>query len=686
MPPLASIGFTAPALLAGALMVGLPLLAHFMNRKVRTRLVFPSLRLLNDALVSRERVGTWRKWLLFLLRALAVLLVATAFARPFWSRAPEARETPPEEGSGSTLVLLDASVSMERTLGGVSAWEHALRAADDVLENAARRGRRAQVLRAHATADAVFPRFTSNHPALRAELRDTRPEASRADLSGALACAADLLRDQPRPRNLVILTDAQESNWREALDATPPAGLAGVEITVFRTPDRPTRNLGVHSPRVEPRVPTPGQPARARVVLQNHGDAPAATSVTLRVNGVPVYRGEVSLGPRESREWETQHAFDEEGLHNLEFEIDPDEFAPDNLARLTTRARGRPGVVVVSTENPDQPGTAAYHLVRALAPHGDERDRWEPRALMPGELSPASLADAPVVWVVGELDLSPRERELLDARAETGGFVVMGGGTLQAATDNAPFRLREDRDATELLPGFDPAARDTLSRVPFTRRAQIEADDETRVALRFRDGEPALTWRDTAGGGRIVHTAFTPAREDGGLGSAAVWVALVHALMDAMPEPLESGGSPVAGESVRLFAHDHRPGGGEPALVGPDGRRLPEPVFLLEGDTLSGVVPLARQTGFYTLLQGDRVLDRVAVNPDPREGDFRTVDEETLAALFQTEEGPAARTASTADHATALFPDDALPLWGWALLVVILLLLLESTLLAGWRA
>ncbi|MCC5848538.1 MAG: BatA domain-containing protein [Verrucomicrobia bacterium] len=682
---LASFGFAAPALLAGALMVGLPLLAHFMNRKVRTRLVFPSLRLLSDVLVSRERVGAWRKWLLFLMRALAVVLLAAAFALPFWSRAPRIEASETDETTGATLVVIDASLSMERDLGGANAWEQALRSADDLLARAGGQGRRVQVLLAHGQPESLFPRFTANHPALRAELQNARPTASRADLPAALSQAARLLNEQPAPRALVLITDAQESNWREVLDAPMPPALAGVEITVIRTPDRPVTNLSVHTPRLEPRTPVPGQPARVRAQLQNHGDAPGQTPVTLRLNGIPVHTDTVTLSPRETREWETTLHIDDEGLHALEIEIGPDEFAPDNITRLVARVRSHPGVILVTREPPDRPGTATYHLIRALAPHGDERDRWMPRVLQPGELSTASLADAPVLWTVGDLDLAPRERELLAQRAETLGWIQWMDGQTEPAPATTPFRLREDRDAAELLPGFDPAARDTLSRVPLTRRAIMEAEEGERVALRFRDGVPALAWRETAGGGRVVRAAFSPARADGGLGSAAVWVALVHALMEAMPDPQDGGGFPVAGESVALHAHDFRPGGGEPVLRGPDGRRLLDTVFLLEGRTLGGTAPVARQTGVYTLHQGERLLDKVAVNPDPRESDFRPVAAEVLANHLQSEDGPATRTASTGDPADDLFPDDGLPLWGWAFLLAILLLSLESTLLARWR-
>lgn len=686
---LAALGFAAPALLAGTLFIGLPLLAHFLNRKVRTRIVFPSLRLLADARVSRERFGTWRKWLLFLLRALALACIAAAFARPYWSRIPQAREIPPEEGSGSTLVLLDASLSMTRLVGNTSAWEHALRAADEVLDTAARRNRRLQILPADAAPAPLFPRFTLNHEALRAELRALQPSAARADLPAALALAARLLQEQPAPRSLVILTDAQHSNWADLLQASLPRLPADTTLTLLQTPEQPTRNLSVHTPTLTPAHPLRQEPARISAFLQNHGTSPAQTTLTLRINDLPTHQETLHLAPGETREWSHTHTFDTHGLQHITLELPPDEFAADNLARIALRVYDRPAVLILSQENPHQPGTATFHLLRALAPHGDPSDRWQPRLLLPGELSAGTLANVEVVWTVEPLPLTPAERNRLAAHAETGGWIQLGNpdpaASLQSAPATTPFRLREDRDAAELLPTFDPAARNALARIPFTRRHLLPPAEPHRTALRFHDGPPALRWTDTPGGGRILQTAFTPARDHGTLAAAPIWVALVHALMNGMPGRTLPAPAPIAGDPLHLLTHAYQPGQGEPILRTPDGSRLPEPVFLLEGDTLSGLIPTAHQIGFYTLHQGSTLLDRVAVNPDPRESDFQTLPLDTLSAHLLTAAPAHTVLADTATPATDLFPADGRPLWGWALLAALLLLILESTLLLRWR-
>ncbi len=55
----------------------------------------------------RQRI---RDWLLFLLRALAVLLLVAAFSRPFLSRASAA--APAQSGGREVAMLLDQSFSM----------------------------------------------------------------------------------------------------------------------------------------------------------------------------------------------------------------------------------------------------------------------------------------------------------------------------------------------------------------------------------------------------------------------------------------------------------------------------------------------------------------------------------------------------------------------------------------------
>ena len=82
MTTLAFISLGAPAMLAGIAAVALPIAAHLMSRRTRQRLIFPTIRLLAESKATQSSLYRIRRWVLLILRCLAVVLVAMAFAMP----------------------------------------------------------------------------------------------------------------------------------------------------------------------------------------------------------------------------------------------------------------------------------------------------------------------------------------------------------------------------------------------------------------------------------------------------------------------------------------------------------------------------------------------------------------------------------------------------------------------------
>lgn len=111
------MSFLLPAFLGAAALMGLPIVLHLLRLQPRRRIAFPSLRFLGrDALRDSNRHRLLR-WLVLLLRCLAILLVVAAFARPFWRFEHSER-------SRAVVVLVDNSYSMVATgrREAVEAW------------------------------------------------------------------------------------------------------------------------------------------------------------------------------------------------------------------------------------------------------------------------------------------------------------------------------------------------------------------------------------------------------------------------------------------------------------------------------------------------------------------------------------------------------------------------------------
>lgn len=105
------MNFLAPLFLIGAAGIAIPIILHLVRRQAKGQQEFSSLIFLDPSpptLLQRSRID---QWLLMLLRALAILLLAAAFARPYWNTRP-ATEIPHQELHRA--ILVDTSASMQR--------------------------------------------------------------------------------------------------------------------------------------------------------------------------------------------------------------------------------------------------------------------------------------------------------------------------------------------------------------------------------------------------------------------------------------------------------------------------------------------------------------------------------------------------------------------------------------------
>ena len=118
----------APLYFLGVLAIGLPILFHLIRRRPKGEVEFSSLMFLQPTpprLTKRSRLENWP---LLLMRALALLLLATAFARPFLRGASFSQQ---EELGRRLMLVIDTSASMQRT----DLWDQAQEKAKSVISD-----------------------------------------------------------------------------------------------------------------------------------------------------------------------------------------------------------------------------------------------------------------------------------------------------------------------------------------------------------------------------------------------------------------------------------------------------------------------------------------------------------------------------------------------------------------------
>src|SRR5438874_4380834 len=100
------IAFLSPIFLAGAAAAAIPLILHLLKREPEPRVKFAAVRLLKNAPVELTEKRRLRELLLLALRVAALVLLALAFARPFFASGAAIGS------SGTTIVAIDTSYSL----------------------------------------------------------------------------------------------------------------------------------------------------------------------------------------------------------------------------------------------------------------------------------------------------------------------------------------------------------------------------------------------------------------------------------------------------------------------------------------------------------------------------------------------------------------------------------------------
>src|SRR4029450_9532484 len=100
------LSFLSPLFLVGAVAAAVPIVLHLLKREPEARVRFSAVRLLKRAPVEHTQRRHLRELILLALRVTALVLLALAFARPFFASGAAVAS------SGVTVVALDTSYSM----------------------------------------------------------------------------------------------------------------------------------------------------------------------------------------------------------------------------------------------------------------------------------------------------------------------------------------------------------------------------------------------------------------------------------------------------------------------------------------------------------------------------------------------------------------------------------------------
>ena len=719
-----SLGFLNPALLWGLLAAGLPLVVHLFFRRRPKPTPFPAIDFVLRARKQTEQRLRLKKVLLFAARTLLLAAAALAIARPRAER-PVAAAATASDGPQATVVVLDASASMQYRLGGQPIFARARADAIAALTGLSGEEPASALVCDGRPPSAPAPSF--DKVAVRRVLEEAEVGFGHADLTTCLGAAARALGEAKAQERLgkriVVVTDLTAAAWR--LDVPPPEvpGPPGearpgvpsgpvrprVEVVdAARGADLPNAAVSALLAEPDPAVGPRGYKLTVAVSGAG-GEAQRDVPLVLRIAGEPrpAIRAFVDVPAGATVRKTLSHAFVAGGPAVVSVALPGDALPLDDERILTvTVPREIRALVVDGAPSPVKYRDEAYFVESAL---GSPASPVRPTLVDAEALREADLSRFDVVFLLNVRATAGRGADLRKFVEEGGGlFVAMGDQVDPDAYDRelpgllplplhlvktaaergggGAARLARIEESHPALAVFTGDAKEGLAGARFYRymlTRPAPKGESPAVLAAFDDGAPALV-EARRGRGRVllftstadrdwndwpIRTSFLPAMQ-----RFAAW--LSGALEERRDLPTVVG----TPRQVRLGE-----GRALRALVGPDGKERArrdleaEGLEVAEGGGAFTFTP--RQPGLWQVKVAEHGAERLeptlafAVVPDPLESDTRRLAPAELTAWLGGEAH--ARVDGQGSGAAT----QGVPLWTWLLAAAVALFLAEGLLL-----
>ena len=430
-------------LIAGAAVVGLPILLHFIMKQEPTRLPFPAMRFLKRRQKVNQRKIRLRH---FLLLALRVLLIALFCATLYQPRIPSQGLNLAGEQPIAVVIIIDTSPSMSYITDGTSRLDEARRRASELLDDLPT-GSKVAVI----DPGEPFAVWEQSLGDARRRIETFLQTHDDRSITDSLPTAYQLFRsldeenDTPPdgwPKLLVVVSDRASASWQnDRLDnmvrlrdlvQEPPVTQLFLDVGI----ESPA-NVGITNVELNKESLPASQPMIVSASVQATGpDVPSAT-VVCRVDGKEqVKEVELTAGTPKG----VAFTFEElpPGFHQFEIALEtPDAMEFDNVRFATVRVEEARTILTIA----DDPDDAIYWKI-SLESKGD----FITLVQTPDKID--DLAKYEMVCLLSVSDPSPLWPKLKDYVERGGKLLIIPGGD-----GIGEFNREAYNNAQGLIPG-----------------------------------------------------------------------------------------------------------------------------------------------------------------------------------------------------------------------------------------
>ena len=696
------MSFLNPLLLFAALGIGLPILAHLLNRHQVKRTDWAAMQFLNRNVRVRSRQLRLRDILLLLLRCLVLLLLVLALARPAWQGGTASWF--PGEARAGVVIAVDASFSMEHGGEGATRFRRALDQME-VIGGYIQPGDPVSIILLGGEDEVIAHNMAFDPERFSALLQNAKPAPVGLDLDSVPKRIKELLDDMEAPqKEAYFITDVQARDWRRAsarFQATLADLQKGAEVFLVPVPG-PPGNLAVTDLDLVSGVLRKGTTARYQATVRNCGAWPVSNvEVQCRVEGAQIDSKTIPLIIAGRSETVSLFVpFHNAGPTRITAEISGDLLPTDNVRRVVAVVRDRVSVLCVDGSD----GAAGRLVVAALLARGDgEQDEdYVVRSVPWISLPSQQLDDVDVIILADVPELTQEQVNQFSRHVRQGnGLVWFAGKNVKAAAWNErsasgvnpllPAKLGQPVDTSTTFGvgrPLDPAMprhgvclplrslpADLFSETHFLTRLEVEPFPSSFPILRLAGSGAPILLEHSLGRGHVFMFTTSAETSWNNMAQTPVFPMLMQQIVTYLAGR-EFEQPRVVGDSLSL-SYVEQPDASDAVFDTPSEETITVPVREHRNQFVA-MLENSREAGFYVARVSVQAPGMpVAVNVDPRESDVASL---TAAELNTNLEGTGVTVATSEAELEAAIETNRTgrSFWRYFMIAGLILLLVES--------
>ena len=384
--------FLNPVVLFGLLAASIPIVLHFLNLRKLKKIEFSTLAFLKELQKTKIKRIKLKQWLLLLLRIAIILLLVMAFARPTVKNLSLGNSS---AAKTTAVIIIDNTFSMSVVTEKGSYLNQAKQTAKKLLGNFQNGDEIALISVGNLFGE--IPKPTTNFKQVLQSIEELQISSVSKTLNEAVIKAAQVLYQSKNfNKEIYLLTDLQKGRIYNTNELANLSGTLNENTRMYlvNIGGKEVINLGVEELISNNQIFEKGKTVSFNARIKNYSSQSVNNSVvSLFVNGKRSAQQSLNLAGGETKEISLETTLADTGFVEIYTELEDDDIPQDNKRYFSTYVPDKISLLILS----DLPDDAKFIKLAVEDPQQKIKITTESA----GQLHSLNLKNYDVVFAIG---------------------------------------------------------------------------------------------------------------------------------------------------------------------------------------------------------------------------------------------------------------------------------------------